>query len=236
MMSESTTSGYTFGDNLTYMLKDPKWVSKVLVGALLGLVPVLNFVTGGYALRVINNIRGDQEPVLPIWGDGFGKYFTDGLILFVIGLIYTIPLWLIGLISGVPLAIMGANTGQNGPSDALGALFGVTSCIMGLIAFVYLILMVFWLQGAIVNYAVKGNFGSAFAFGEIWAIVRANVSKMVLTVAAVVVASFLVGIIGGVLALVPCCGWIAAWLISFVAAFYVLLVMAYTCGFIAKDI
>jgi hypothetical protein len=211
-------------------------VSKVLVGALLGLVPILNFVTGGYALKVINNIRGDQEPVLPTWGDGFGKYFTDGLILFVIGLIYSIPLWLIGLISGVPLALIGASADQNGPSDALGALFGATSCIMGLIAFVYMILLVFWLQGAIVNYAVKGNFGAAFAFGEIWAIVKANASKMVLTVAAVVVASFVIGLLTGVLALVPCCGWIAAILISFATSFYILLVMAYTCGFIAKDI
>jgi len=235
-MSDSTSSGYSFGDNLTYMLKDAKWVSKVLVGALLGLVPILNFVTGGYALKVINNIRADQEPVLPTWGDGFGKYFTDGLILFVIGLIYSIPLWLIGLISGVPLALIGASADQNGPSDALGALFGATSCIMGLIAFIYMILLVFWLQGAIVNYAVKGNFGAAFAFGEIWAIVKANASKMVLTVAAVVVASFVIGLLTGVLALVPCCGWIAAILISFATSFYILLVMAYTCGFIAKDI
>ena len=235
-MSDSTTSGYSFGDNLTYMLKDAKWVSKVLVGALLGVVPILNFVTGGYALKVINNIRGDQEPVLPTWGDGFGKYWTEGLMLFVIGLVYSIPLWLIGMISGVPLAIMGASADQNGPSDALGALFAGTSCIIGLIAFVYLILMVFWLQGAIVNYAVKGNFGAAFAFGEIWSIVKANVSKMVLTVAAVVVASVVVGLLAGVLAFIPCCGWIAAMVISFATSFYILLVMAYTCGFIAKDI
>jgi hypothetical protein len=235
-MSDSTSSGYSFGDNLTYMLKDPKWVSKVLVGALLGLVPILNFVTGGYALKVINNIREDQEPVLPIWGDGFGKYFTDGLVLFVIGLLYSIPLWLIGMISGVPLALMGAGADQNGPNEALGALFGATSCVIGLIAVVYLIVLVFWMQGAIVNYAVKGSFGAAFAFGEILAIVKANASKMVLTVVAVVVASFVVGILGGVLAFIPCCGWIAAWLISFAAAFYILLVMAYTCGFIAKEV
>jgi Protein of unknown function (DUF4013) len=230
--TDSNSASYTFGDNLTYMFKEPKWISKILIGALLGLVPILNFVTGGYALRVLHNIRNDQEPSLPEWGAGFGKYFMDGLFLFLIGLIYSIPLMLIGMISGVPMALLGSTSNR----DNLAALFGAASCLVGLIGLVYLVLMVFWLQGAIVNYVVKGNFGAAFAFGEIWAIVKANTGKMVLTVVAVVVASFVVGLVGGVLAFIPCCGWIVAWLISFAAAFYILLVMSYTCGFIAKTV
>jgi len=52
----------------------------------------------------------------------------------------------------------------------------------------------------------------------------------------VVVASFVVGLLSTVLAFIPCCGWIAAIVITFVTSFYILLVMAYTCGFIAKDV
>jgi len=51
-----------FGETLTYMFKDPKWVSKVLLGALFGIIPIVNFVTGGYVLRVIDNIRADTDP------------------------------------------------------------------------------------------------------------------------------------------------------------------------------
>lgn len=235
-MSESGAPSYNFGDNLTYMFQDPKWASKLLVGALVGLVPILNFATSGYALKVVNNIRKDEWPPLPEWSGEFGKFFTDGLILFVIGLIYSIPLWLIGTASGVPLALLGAASDNRQISDGLGALFGVTSCVIAVLGFVYLVALVFWLQGAIVNYAVRGNFGAAFAFSEIWAIVQKHVSRMILTVAAVVVASLLLSIVSGVLAFIPCCGWIAAILISFVTAFYLLLVMGYTCGYIAKDV
>jgi len=155
------------------------------------------------------------------------------VVVWVIGIIYAIPLWIIGALSGIPIALLGST--QNAQEN-LSALLGAGTCLIGLIALVYTVLMVFWLQGAIVNYAVKRNFGAAFAFGEIWTIVRANANKMILTVIAVVVASFVVGIVGGLLAFIPCCGWIAAWFISFATAFYILLVMSYTCGHIAKTI
>lgn len=235
-MSESGAPSYNFGDNLTYMFQDPRWASKLLVGALVGLVPILNLATGGYALRVVNNIRKDESPPMPDWSGEFGQFFTDGLLLFVIGLIYSIPLWLIGAASGVPLALLGAASENRQMSDGLGVLFGATSCILAVLGFVYLVALVFWLQGAIVNYAVQGNFGAAFAFGEIWAIIQRNLNRMMLTVAAVVVASVLIAIVSSVLALIPCCGWIAAMLISLVTAFYLQLVMGYTCGYIAKDV
>jgi hypothetical protein len=231
-MSDSTSVNYNFGDNLTYMFKDPRWVTKILIGALLGLVPILNFVTGGYALRTINNIRADTEPPLPEWSGNLGKFFSEGLLLWVMAIIYSIPLWIIGVVSGIPLAVLGSQeNAQN-----LRGILGAASCGVGFIALVYLLLMVFWLQGAIVNFAVKGNFGAAFAFGEVWQIVQTHAGKMVLTVVAVLVASIVVGVVSGVLAFIPCCGWIAAWLISFATAFYILLVMSYTCGHIAKAI
>jgi hypothetical protein len=37
----------------------------------------------------------------------FGKMWVDGLKLFVIGLIYSIPIWLIGLVAGAPVALVG---------------------------------------------------------------------------------------------------------------------------------
>ena len=45
----------------------------------------------------------------------------------------------------------------------------------------------------------------------------------------------IVGIVAGILGIIPCIGWIAAWLVSFAAMFYILLVFAYNCGHIAKS-
>lgn len=233
-MTLSSDDNYSFGDNLTYMFRDSRWGSKVFLGALLGIVPVLNLVTGGYALRTINNIRERQEPPLPEWSDGagIGKYLVDGLILFAIGLIYSMPLWLIGLVSGVPLALLDASSA----SGSLGAIVGGAGCLAGLAALAHAVLLIFWLQGVIVNFAVKGNFGAAFEFADIWRIVQANLGKMVLTVVAAVVAAFLVSLVSAILGGIPCCGGIAAWVVSFAASFYVLLVLAYACGHIARTV
>lgn len=213
-----------FGETLTYMFKDPRWVGKVLLGALFGIIPIVNFVTGGYVLRVIDNIRTDTDPPLPEWGGDFGKLWTSGLILWVIGLIYGIPLWILGGIIG----------GVAGSSDS-GAATAV-SVIFGLIAFVYAILVIFWVQGVIVNYAVKRNFGSGFEFGNIWALIKANAGRMLMTVVFVIVVSIIIGVVSAILIIIPCVGCILSWVVGFAAAFYTMLVVAHNCGIIAKTL
>jgi len=214
----------TFKEQLVYMFSDPKWVSKVLIGALLGIVPILDFVLGGYALRVINNVRKDEQPTLPEWSPGFGKFWSDGLLVVVIGFLYGIPAWILSAIIG----------GVAGASNSQGAVTAV-SVILGLILFVYYIALIFWIQGALINFAVKGNFGAAFQFGEIWRIVQANLGRLALTVILAVVVAIIVAILSAILVFIPCIGWIAIWILSFASGFYVLLVLAHNCGIVAKS-
>jgi Protein of unknown function (DUF4013) len=213
-----------FGETLTYMFKDPKWVGKVLLGALLGIVPILNFVTAGYALRVIDNIRTDTEPPLPEWGGDFGQLWVRGLMLAVIGFIYGIPLWILsGIVGGV------AGSSRSGAATAVAVIFG-------LIALAFSILLIFWIQGVIVNYAVKGNFGAGFEFGVIWDLIKKNAGLMLMTVVFVVVVGIIIGVVTGILNIIPCVGCILSWVVGFAAAFYALLVVAHNCGIIAKSL
>jgi hypothetical protein len=160
--------------------------------------------------------------------------WVDGLKLFVIGLIYSIPIWLIGLVTGAPAAMIGATSDD---PDLVGATIGAAACIGGLLSFVVGAFILFWMLGAITNFAVHdGDFGAAFQFGRIWNIVKNNIGKMVMAVIAAIVAGLIVGLLAGVIGIIPCIGWIIAWVISFVAAFYVLLVLSYNCGHIAKTI
>lgn len=213
-----------FGETLTYMFKDPKWVGKVVVGALFGIIPIVNFVVGGYALRVVDNVRGDREPPLPEWGGDFGKLWVSGLILAVIGFLYGIPVWILSGIAGA----VGGDTRSGGVT--------AVAVIVGLIAFVLAILLFFWIQGAIINYAIKGNFAAAFEFGTIWDMIKRNAGRMVLTVVFVVVVSIIIGVVSAVLGIIPCIGCLLSWIVGFVAGFYTLLVVAYNCGIIAKSI
>jgi hypothetical protein len=215
----------TFKEQLVYMFSDPKWITKILIGALVGCVPILNFVLGGYALRVINNTRTDEQPTLPEWSPGFGKLWKDGLLVAVIGILYGIPAWILSAI------IAGAAAASNSE----GAVIAV-SVLLGLILLAYGIALFFWIQGALVNYAVKGNFGAGFAFGEIWEIVRNNIGRLALTVVLAVVVGIIVGVISAILGIIPCIGWILVWILSFASSFYVLLVLAHNCGLVAKSL
>jgi hypothetical protein len=214
-------SQYSLQENLAYMFKDKEWVSKILVGALVGIVPILNFATAGYAVQTTRNIRDDQPPPLPGWSGNVGKFFADGLKLFVIGILYSIPLWILSLIL-VPLF-----SSDSGAAQAFGVL-------IGLVEFVLALLLIFWFQGVIVNFANKGTIGSGFELGTIWDVIRKNMGRMLVTVGVAILAGIVVGVVAGILGIIPCIGWIASWLVSFAAAFYILLVFAYNCGHIAK--
>jgi hypothetical protein len=203
------------------MFKDKDWVSKILVGALIGLVPILNFATAGYAVQTTRNIRDDQSP-LPGWSNNLGKFFSEGLKLFVIGILYSIPIWILSLIT-IPLF-----SSDSGAAVAIGVLIGLVELVVAL-------LLIFWFQGVIVNFANVGTIGSGFQFGKIWAIISRNMGRMLVTVGVAILASILVGIVAGIFMIIPCVGWIVAWLISFAAVFYILLVFAYNCGHIAKS-
>ena len=221
---ESTppSAGYNLQQNLVYMFKDANWLSKILVGALVSLVPILNFAAYGYAVQTTRNIRDDEATPLPGWSGSIGKFFGEGLKLFVIGLLYSIPLWILSLIL-IPIF-----TSDNSALVALGVLIALAELAV-------VLLLIFWYQGVIVNFANLGTIGSGFQFGKIWGIIRQNMGRMLVTVGVAFLAGILVSIISGVLGIIPCIGWIAAWLVSFAAMFYILLVFAYNCGHIAKS-
>jgi len=156
------------------------------VGALIGIVPILNFATSGYAVQVVRNIRDDQPPPLPEWSNNLGKFFMQGLMLWVIGIIYSIPLGILSLIL-IPLF-----SSDSGAAVAFGVL-------VSLVLFALVLLLIFWFQGVIVNFANKGTIGSGFELGRIWAIIRQNMGRMLVTVGVAILAGILVGIVSGIL-------------------------------------
>ena len=91
---------------------DSDWKRKALIGGLLNIVPIINFLAIGYAYMVFRKAfeRGSLD--LPAWED-WGKLFLRGLILFVIAIIYNIVsliLFLIhpviGLLAAIAMALL----------------------------------------------------------------------------------------------------------------------------------
>jgi hypothetical protein len=216
-------------DLVTYMFRDPSWVSKLVLGAVLALVPILNFVVYGYALRVINNVRNSNEPTLPAWGGDFGKLWIEGLMLVIINFVYLIPLLLVNMILGGIVAA--AANSQSGAGSAAATLFGIIILLFDL---VYGVVMIFWLQGAFINYAVEEKLASGFDIQRIRAIVMGNLGRLLLTVGIAIGLAIVIGIISVLVGWIPCLGQLLVLALSFVSVFYILLVMAYNCGIVAR--
>ncbi len=227
-------TGYTgnLEEMLTYMFKQPGWEQKVLAGAGISLVPILNFATTGYMLDTMERVRNNQTPPLPDWSENIGKFFTDGLMLVIINLIYSLPAVVLALVGGGAIAGMSAMTDN---TDAVGMVGLGVGIIMMLLVFVYALILFFWAQGVIVNYAMKRTFASGFEFGAIWQIVQKGWKRMILVVAVGFVFGIALGIVGAIVNLIPCLGQIITFLIGLPAGFYLVLVTGYNAAFIARE-
>ncbi|PIU41890.1 MAG: hypothetical protein COS99_03060 [Candidatus Omnitrophica bacterium CG07_land_8_20_14_0_80_42_15] len=89
-----------------FAFKDKNWIIKMLIGGVLAIIPVVNFIVFGYVLKVLKDAKEGKEARLPEWED-FGALFKDGLTVFIIVLAYALIIciiWLIGiLISIIPV-------------------------------------------------------------------------------------------------------------------------------------
>ncbi|MDH4139821.1 MAG: DUF4013 domain-containing protein [Coriobacteriia bacterium] len=140
--------------------KDQQWVNKTLLGGLWGLLGVTYPAVMGAQLDYIRKVWGGDE-TLPDWSD-FGGKWVRGLLVGVAAFIYMLPAVVLYSIGFLPI-LFAAATGEDW---AAGMGVGLT-CLLGMLATVYVIGVSIFFFAAIVNYALTGNFGSMFAFGEI---------------------------------------------------------------------
>lgn len=175
------------GKAFTYVFDDENWITKILIGGILGIIPIVNFVVFGYTVEALRNVAQGLERPLPEWSN-FGEKFVKGLVVCIIGFIYAIPILLItGCFMGLTIALGGGN-GKG--EDLIGLLLFPLYCILGLYGLVLSILS----PAIIIKYAVTGEVGSAFRFGELFGLITGNLGNyivaLILAWVASIIASF----------------------------------------------
>jgi hypothetical protein len=218
-----------------YPFEDKQWASKIGMGVLISIVPILNIAWLGYIIQLIRRvINGDPLP-LPGWDD-LGKKFMDGLMLFLASLVYALP---VILLIGVPLAIIvpASYAGSFGTQDmfttilaAAGVVFLGLACVLVL----YGLALAVAFPAIYVQYAHKGTFASCLAIKDIFALIKKNVGAYFTAwgvyLGISIGASLAAGIIGGLLGWIPCLGQLIAFLAGIAASIYVQLVYAHLFG------
>lgn len=170
------------GRAYTFITSDPKWISKILIGAAVSLVPILNLALYGYALDVLKRVYDGSDLPLPEWDD-FGDYFIRGLLVTIGIFIWQLPL----LLLICPVVIAGT-IAESGWVFLLGF-----ACLVP----VGILFTVIVGQVVAARYALYREFSTMFEFGEVFAESRRGAGPLLLCVLIYIVAT-LVGVLAGI--------------------------------------
>jgi hypothetical protein len=174
-----------FGKAFTFQFEDKDWIKKLLIAALIPLIPIIGtFFTVGWGVEITKRvIHRDPQP-LADWND-FGGYFVKGLKVFVIGLVYAIPLILLSICPTVLLIASG--DGDNTLANIAMAAF---ACY-GLLAIIYGVTLALIMPAAIGRFAATDQIGAALKLGEIYGLVKAAPMAYLMVVLGTIVAGFI---------------------------------------------
>jgi len=200
------------------MFEDESWIMKIVIGGILLFIPIVNFMVLGYMLETLKRSADGMDTPLPEWDD-FGGKFIKGLMLIIIVLVYTIPIWLVA-------CVLAGLTGMAGAaeSDALASMAGLLSTCATCLYLVWAIVVWIVLPAAGIRYAVTGEVMSAFQLGELFGFIRDNIANYVVAIIIAAVASFIASF-----------GWIACLVGLLFTNFWGYLVTAQVLGQVQRE-
>ncbi len=220
------------GKSFSYPFEDDEWLTKLLLGALISAVPILNFAWTGFTVDILRNVTDGISKPMPDWSE-FGDKFVKGFFIWAAGFIYTLPALIIACLP-LGFLIIPASMESSNTSETLISIFtGVGILFLCLLVF-YLLAFSFYFPAVYINFARKGTFGSCFEISEIIKIVSENTSKYLTAWLVSIVGAILVGIIvmivSVVLSVIVCIGWVLTWVISALAGVYLFAIYAHLFG------
>ena len=224
------------GKSFSFVFDDKQWISKLGLGAVITMVPILNFAWTGYMVAIIRNVMNNEPEPLPNWDD-IGKKFNDGLLLTVAGLAYSLPMMIVVCL---PLgfmivpALLSGNTDTQALAEALAgvgtALFFCLLCVFILYAIGLSIIY----PAILVIFAREGTLASCFKFREVFDLVGKNVSPFFTAWLVSFLAGLGIGLIAGVVQvvvnLIPCLGQVISFVLAIGIVVYTAAVYAHIFG------
>lgn len=186
-----------FGKAMSFTFDDPEWITKVVIGGVVTLVPILNLAAYGYSIEVTKRVIDGHPQPLPAWDD-FGGKFIKGLIYMLIGLVYSLPIVLIACLAVGGMAATGSllSSSSRNAGEAMGGVFGLLMTCVSCLAILYGLAVAIVLPAAVGLYADKGEIGAAFRFADVLSLVQKNLGVYLMVLVIGIVAGLIASFVG----------------------------------------
>lgn len=195
-----------------------KWLNTVIIGGLLSLVPVVNFICLGYLIETIRLAHSEQTK-LPLWNN-WGEKFLAGLLTALAAFLYLLlPVLLLGTGGLVGLTLDQYHQVPHG--GLLG--FGLGS----LLGLVLLLLFAFIWPMAMAHYAHKRQFGAFFDLVTVGSHIRRILGDYLVILVLFFILQFILAVTAS---LIPVLGFI----LSLFLGFYLSLALSQALGLMLR--
>ena len=175
--AEHSTETIDASRAFTYLFNDQQWLSRVIIGGLILLIPILGvFIIQGFMMQAIKNTAEGNELPLPQWD--LGKYLGKGFVFVICAI-------LLSVIVFVPIAL-------------IALVFRFIPGLVALsIALSYVARFAFslYFPAAIAVVSVEENYGAMFQFQRIISMILNNIVPYILVIIFAIGAS-IIGMLG----------------------------------------
>ena len=175
-----------FGQAFTYVFQDADWFKKIIIVALVALIPIIGqIVVLGLTVEVMRRVINNDPTPLPEFD--FGGFLGKGFQALVVSIVYGLPLFIFYL----PIMIVPIIGDATGNGDVMNYIMIATSCICGGLMVLYGILYAFLYPAALGKMVTGGSLGAAFRIGDVFALARKGLMPYLIAVLGVLVAGLI---------------------------------------------
>jgi len=196
--------GDNFSDSFAYAKKLFSDIGRLIILIVLSIIPIVEWLVLGYMAKVLKESPGTGTPPKL---ENYGQLFVDGAKVFFATFIYMLVPTIIIIIGalGTFATVLPFQSSMSGAPLLLIGGAGVVILVVGIILALLLLII---LAVGLAQMIKSGKFGNAFAFGEIFRIIRGiGWVKYLSWVAITVVIG---GVLFGVLSIIPIVGGLLA--------------------------
>jgi hypothetical protein len=174
-------------DAFTWPVRDPEWATKLLVIALLLLIPIVGSINGlGWMLASIDRLRAGEERLAP----ANLTYLRRGVRLFVVEILYNVGIVAVSLLIFVPALRFALQQGQGSGNPGLISL-AVLLYLIGFGVITVASLALTFATPAIVLATDRGGIGGGMQLGAVIRRCRINLTNTVIAGLMLIAANFI---------------------------------------------